>query len=126
MLLPFKFGLGGRVGSGKQWMSWISLADEVAAIRHIIDTPSLGGPVNLTAPTPVTNAEFTETLGRVLGRPTILPTPLLPLRLRYGRELVDTLLLESKRVVPTRLEASGFAFSHPTLDSALRAVLDRH
>lgn len=126
MLLPFKLGLGGRIGSGKQWMSWIALPDEVAAIRHAIDSESLSGPLNLTAPNPVPNAEFVRTLGRVLGRPTVLPTPLLPLKLRYGAELVEALLLYSQRVLPARLEASGFAFEYPTLEVALRAVLDRH
>ena len=89
MLLPFKLGAGGRVGSGKQWMSWITLDDEVGAIMHAIESESLRGPVNLVAPTPVVNAEFTSTLGKVLHRPTVLPTPLLPLKLVYGAELVE-------------------------------------
>jgi len=125
MLLPFRLGLGGRIGSGKQWMSWIALADEVAAIRHTIDTVSLSGPVNLTAPTPVTNADFVHTLGRALHRPTVLPTPLFPLKARYGAELVESLLLSSQRVMPTRLEATGFSFRHSTLESALDAVTAR-
>jgi len=126
MLLPFRLGLGGRIGSGRQWMSWITLADHVAAIRHVIDTPSLRGAVNSTAPNPVPNSEFVRTLARVLRRPALLPTPLLPLKLRYGGELVETLLLYSMRVVPARLEESGFRFAHPRLEDALRAVLDRH
>jgi uncharacterized protein (TIGR01777 family) len=125
LLLPFRLGAGGRVGSGKQWMSWITLDDEIGAILHALGSPSLHGAVNLTAPNPVTNAELTATLGRVLHRPTVLPTPLLPLKLRYGAELVEVLLLVSQRVLPTRLSGDGFAFEHPALEAALRAVLAR-
>lgn len=125
LLLPFKLGLGGRLGTGTQYMSWISLPDEVAAIRTVIDDPSLGGPVNLTAPNPVTNAEFTATMGKVLGRPTFLPTPLAPLKLRYGAELVQHLLLDGQRVQPTKLEEAGFAFTHTELEPALRALLGK-
>lgn len=125
MLTPFKLGIGGRLGSGKQWMSWIALEDEVRAIRHAIESDALSGPVNATSPHPVTNLEFTKTLGDVLGRPTVLPTPLLPLKLVYGAELVESLLLFSQRVMPTRLEASGFTFAQPVLDGALRSVLRR-
>jgi uncharacterized protein (TIGR01777 family) len=123
MLPPFKLGLGGRQGSGKQWMSWIALADEVGAIRFAIENEALRGPVNFVAPNPVTNAEFAKTLGRALDRPAILPTPLLPLKLRYGAELVDTLLMGSQRVAPTRLQAAGYRFGFDTLDAALRAVV---
>ena len=125
LLLPFKLGLGGRLGKGTQYMSWITLDDEVAAIRKVIDDPSLGGPVNLTAPNPVTNAELTATMGKVLGRPTFLPTPLLPLKLRYGAELVQHLLLDGQRVQPAKLEAAGFAFGHTELEPALRALLGK-
>ena len=125
MLLPFKLGLGGRAGSGRQYRSWISLADEVAAIRRIIDDPSLGGPVDLTAPHPVTDAEFAETLGRVLHRPTVLPTPIPVLKVRYGSELVQHLLLDGQRVVPQKLLDSGFTFAHPDLETGLRAILHR-
>jgi hypothetical protein len=125
LLLPFKLGLGGRLGTGTQYMSWITLADEVGAIRAIIDDPTLGGPVNLTAPNPVTNAEFTATMGKVLGRPTAIPTPLLPLRLRYGRELVQHLLLDGQRVLPTKLTDAGYAFGHTELEPALRALLGK-
>jgi uncharacterized protein (TIGR01777 family) len=123
MLLPFKLGIGGKQGSGKQWMSWIALADEIAAIRFAIDDERVRGPVNLVAPNPVTNAEFAQTLGHALHRPTVLPTPLLPLKLRYGSELVETLLLGSQRVVPKRLEAVNFGFTSPVLASALEAML---
>lgn len=125
MVTPFKLGVGGRIGSGEQYMSWISLGDEVRAVEHILQEASLSGPVNLTAPHPVTNAEFTKTLGAVLGRPTVLPTPLFPLKAVYGAELVEHLLLDSQRVLPARLLASGFEFRHPTLEAALRAVLGR-
>ena len=123
MVLPFKLGLGGRIGSGKQYMSWIGLADEVGAIVHTITTSELSGPVNATAPTPVTNSEFTAALGHVLKRPTLLPTPVPALKLRYGSELVDHLLVEGQRVVPDRLEATGYEFVQPDLDGALRANL---
>jgi uncharacterized protein (TIGR01777 family) len=122
MLLPFKLGLGGRVGSGRQWMSWIALDDEVGAILHALDHDDVAGACNLVAPNPAPNAEFTATLGRVLHRPTVLPTPLIPLKLRYGGELVEQLLLYSQRVRPGRLLDSGYSFRHPSLDDALRAV----
>jgi uncharacterized protein len=123
MLTPFKLGIGGKQGTGKQWMSWIARDDEIAAIRAAIDDERLDGPLNLTAPNPVTNQEFAQTLGRVLHRPTVLPTPLLPLKLRYGSELVETLLLGSQRALPKRLEAGGFAFKYPVLEPALDAML---
>jgi uncharacterized protein len=126
LLLPFRLGLGGRIASGRQYMSWISIDDEVGAILHALTQDGVAGPVNLTGPAPVTNDEFTKTLGRVVRRPTVIPTPLLPLRARYGRELVQHLLVEGQRVLPKRLEASGYAFEHPTLEDALRAVVDRH
>lgn len=120
----FRFGLGGRLGSGKQHLSWISLPDEVGAIVHLL-TADLDGPVNTTAPEPVTNAEFTKTLGRVLGRPTALPVPPFGPRLLLGREMADELLFTSIRALPTKLLGSGYEFGHPTLEVALRAVLDR-
>ena len=123
MLVPFKLGAGGKQGSGKQWMSWITLEDEVAALRAAIDDERLAGPVNLTAPNPVTNAEFAQTLGHVLHRPTFLPTPMFALRLRYGGELVSSLLLAGQRVVPSRLVAIGFSFRHPVLQTALEAIV---
>ncbi len=122
MLLPFKLGFGGRVGPGTQWMSWISMADEIAALVHLLEG-DLSGPVNLTAPNPVTNGEFVKTLGRVLKRPTVLPTPLLPVKARFGSELVESLLLYSQRIVGVKLLESGFEFRHPRLDSALEAAV---
>jgi uncharacterized protein (TIGR01777 family) len=123
MALPFKLGLGGRIGSGKQYMSWIALEDEIGAILHAISTPILRGPVNATAPTPVTNAEFTAALGHVLKRPTLLPTPIPALKLVYGAELVDHLLIEGQRVVPDQLESTAYTFTHAGLDGALRSIL---
>jgi hypothetical protein len=123
MLLPFRLGLGGKQGSGKQWMSWIAIDDHVAAMRAALDDERLRGPVLLTAPNPVTNADFAHGLGHVLHRPTVLPTPMLPLKLRYGGELVDTLLLSGQRATPTRLEAVGFRFEYPVLEPALESML---
>jgi uncharacterized protein len=125
MIPPFKLGLGGRSGSGRQYMSWVAIDDELGAILHAIKTPTIAGPMNATAPTPVTNLEFTTALGRVLGRPTKLPTPMPALRLVYGRELVQKLLLEGQRVMPARLEGTGYRFERPDLAFALRAMLGR-
>jgi hypothetical protein len=124
MLLPFRLGAGGRLGHGKQWMSWVALDDAVGAIHHALVTDALEGPVNVVAPNPVTNAEFTRTLGRVLKRPTIVPVPAFGARLALG-ELADALLLASTRVLPRRLQQTGYAFAHPTLESALRHQLGR-
>jgi uncharacterized protein (TIGR01777 family) len=126
MLLPFRLGLGGKQGSGRQWMSWITLDDEIAALRAAIEDPRLSGPVDLTSPNPVTNADFAHALGHVLRRPTVLPTPMLPLKLRYGGELVDSLLLAGQRVRPARLEAIAFPFRYPVLQPALEAILSDH
>ena len=104
-------------------MSWITLADTVAAIRRSIDDATLHGAVNLAAPNPVRNAEFAKTLGKVLHRPTVLPTPMLPLKVRFGAELVEKLLLVSQRVEPQRLQAAGFEFAHPTLEVGLQSLL---
>lgn len=124
MLTPFRLGLGGVIGGGAQWMSWIALDDVIGALRHALGTDALRGPVNAVAPAPVTNAEFTRTLGRVLRRPTLVPMPAFAARLALG-EMADELLLSSQRVLPTRLLASGFAFGYPTLESALRHELGR-
>jgi uncharacterized protein (TIGR01777 family) len=122
-LLPFKLGIGGRLGRGRQWLSWISLHDEVAALLHILEARDLRGPVNVTSPQPVTNAEFTATLGRVLKRPTFMPVPNVALHLLFGREMTEEMLLGGQRVVPAALEASGFAFEHPQIEPALRHEL---
>jgi uncharacterized protein len=126
MLLPFRLGLGGRIASGRQYMSWISIDDEVGAILHALTEERVAGPANLTGPAPVTNADFTKTLGRVLRRPAVIPAPLLPVRARYGSELVQHLLVEGQRVLPKRLEETGYRFAHQTLEEALRAAVDRH
>jgi len=124
-LLPlFKVGAGGKFGSGRQWWSWISLDDEIAAIRHLIDHP-VSGPVNLTAPNPETNAAFTKVLGRVLGRPSFLAVPAFGPKLLVGGELAEALLFTSAKVLPEALESSGFTFAHPDLESALRSVLGK-
>ena len=123
MLLPFKLGLGGRIGSGEQYMSWITLDDHVRAILHLLATDAVSGPVNLTAPNPATNAEFTHALGGAVHRPTVLPTPLLPLKAVYGSELVEHLLVNGQRVVPRVLESTGYEFAHAEIDGAFRAVL---
>jgi uncharacterized protein len=122
MLLPFKLGAGGRVSSGRQWWSWIAMDDLVAALRFALTTDSLRGPVNGTSPHPVTNYEFTKTLGRVLGRPTIFPMPGFAAKLALG-EMAEDLLLASARVLPRRLQESGFSFRFPELESALRHEL---
>jgi uncharacterized protein len=124
MLTPFRMGIGGRVGSGKQWMSWIALEDVVNGLKFLIADKPVQGPVNFVAPNPVTNAEFTKTLGRVLSRPTLFPVPAFGARLVFG-ELADALLLSSQRVEPSVLEDKGFLFSWPTLEPALRHVLDK-
>lgn len=122
-LTPFKLGMGGRLGSGRQWLSWVSLDDEVGGIEHALATPSLAGPLNLTAPAPVTNAEFTKVLGRVLGRPTVLPVPTPALWAVFGREMVAEMLLSGQRVLPTVLLGSGYTFRHPELRAALGEML---
>jgi uncharacterized protein (TIGR01777 family) len=120
-----RFGILGTLGGGQQWMSWISLTDEVAAIRFLLE-PGCGvrGPVNLTAPAPVTNAVFTRALGRVLHRPTILPIPGFGPKLVLGSELAEALLLEGQRVLPDVLIDAGFEFRHPELEPALHELLD--
>lgn len=122
MLPPFRAGIGGRVGSGKQWMSWIDLGDLVGAIQHIMRSESLAGPVNLVGPDPVTNIQFTKTLASVLHRPALFPVPAFVMRLAFG-EMADELLLASDRVEPKRLLDSGYAFQFPTLRSSLEHIL---
>ncbi|CAN5567751.1 TIGR01777 family oxidoreductase [soil metagenome] len=120
----FKLGLGGKFGKGSQWQSWISLDDQVAAIEHLLSS-DVSGPVNMTAPTPVTNAEFTSTLARVLTRPAVLPIPKFAPKIVLGGELVETLLYEGQKALPRVLEGDGYSFTHPVLETALRALLDR-
>lgn len=122
LLLPFKLGLGGRTGSGRQWWPWISIDDWVGAARFLI-AGDVRGPVNMVGPEPVRNRDFTAALGSVLRRPTILPTPGFAPRLMLGKELADSLLYASHRNVPAVLEAAGYDFRHPDVTSAFRAVL---
>jgi uncharacterized protein len=124
MLLPFRLGIGGRIGSGRQYMSWVALDDVVGAIVHALTTENLRGAVNVVAPHPVTNLEFTKTLGRVLSRPTIFPMPAVAARAVLG-EMADALLLSGQRVRPAKLLGAGYAFLFPTLAPALCHVLQR-
>ena len=122
MLPIFRLGLGGPLGSGRQWMSWISLQDAVAAILFLLQTLPVSGPVNLCAPNPVTNAEFTRALGRIVHRPAIFPAPAFALRLALG-EMADEALLSSARVYPAKLTSAGFRFTHPSITQGLAAAL---
>jgi len=122
MLLPFRLGLGGRLGTGRQYMSWIVLDDLLRALIHCIESESLAGPLNAVTPRPVTNREFSKTLGKILGRPALLPVPAPLLRLLLG-PMADELLLSSARVEPAALLDSGFVFEQENLTAALRSVL---
>jgi uncharacterized protein (TIGR01777 family) len=124
MLPPFRMGVGGKVGDGKQYMSWIALDDVMGAIHHVLITDRLIGPLNAVAPNPVTNSEFTKTLGRVLSRPTLFPVPAAAARIAFG-EMADALLLASARVIPARLVETGYQFRYPELEGALRHLLGR-
>ncbi|NIR51623.1 TIGR01777 family protein [candidate division KSB1 bacterium] len=123
MLLPFKIGAGGIVGSGDQYWSWVALDDVIGAIEHAITTESLKGPMNVVAPNPVTNREFTRVIGKVLSRPTILPMPKFAARVALG-EMADALLLASARVDSSKLRSSGYEFQFSDLEEALRHLLD--
>ena len=125
LLTPFRLGLGGNLGDGTQFMSWISLEDTVGAIHHALVTRTIEGPVNATAPHPVTNATFAKTLGRVLSRPAFLPLPKAAARLLVGKDQADEMLFVGSRVLPSKLEASGYTFRHPELEGALRALLGK-
>lgn len=122
MLPVFRSGFAGCLGSGRQWMSWMTIDDVVRAVRHILQTGSLHGPVNLVTPTPVTNADFTRALAHALRRPAVLPVPRFALRLAFG-DMAEEALLSSVRALPERLAASGFQFNHPEINAALRAIL---
>jgi hypothetical protein len=125
MLPVFRLGLGGTLGSGRQWVSWISLDDVIAAILFILETPTVAGPVNLTSPNPVTNGQLTRALSAALHRPAVLPAPAFALRLALG-QMADEALLASARAVPSRLLAAGFQFAHPTVAQALAAAFAPH
>ena len=119
----FRFGIGGRLGSGRQWLSWISLPDEVGVVLHALDEPAVQGPVNATAPAPVTNRTFTRALGLALHRPAVMAVPGLALRIALGSDLATEMVLAGQRVVPSRLTTTGYAFAHPDIDGALAALL---
>jgi len=125
MLPPFRMGVGGNIGSGRQWSSWIDIGDVVAAILHVIKTDTLRGPVNVVGPNPVRNVEFTKTLAAVLSRPAILPLPAFAARLVFG-QMADEFLLASQRVEPAKLSASGYVFKRPELRAALEAILEQN
>jgi uncharacterized protein (TIGR01777 family) len=122
MLLPFRLGLGGKLGSGSQYMSWLALDDAVQIIRHALQSPELTGPVNAVAPNPVTNLEFTKALGRALSRPTLLPMPAFAARLAFG-EMAEALLLSSTRVLPEKLRKSHYPFVHKEIGPTLKTLL---
>jgi len=124
MVLPFRMGVGGRLGSGRQWMSWVMLEDVVEVIRYAIDAADLVGPVNVVSPNPVRNSDFTTALGQVLHRPTLFPAPGFALRVALG-EMADALLLSSQRVLPQKLQTLGYPFFHQSLEPALQTVLGR-
>jgi uncharacterized protein (TIGR01777 family) len=123
IVLPFRFFAGGKIGSGKQWMSWISLDDVIEILRFALENGNVRGPINIISPQPVQNAEFTKTLANVLHRPALFPAPPFALRLALG-EMADALLLSSQRVLPKKLESLGYRFLHADLKSALAAVLN--
>jgi uncharacterized protein len=125
LLLPFQLGLGGPIGSGRSYWSWITLEDLIAAYRFAIARESVSGAINAAAPNPVTNREFARTLGAVLGRPAVLPVPQVALRLVFGREAADDAMLSGSRLQPARLQAAGFRFQFPELEPALRHELGR-
>jgi hypothetical protein len=120
----FKLGGGGKIGSGRQWWSWVALDDVVGSILHALTDEGVEGPVNVGSPNPMTNAEYTKVLGKVLGRPTVLPLPAPAARIMLG-EVADALLLASQRMQPARLQDSGYAFRYPQLEGALRHLLGR-
>jgi uncharacterized protein (TIGR01777 family) len=121
--MPFRFGLGGPLGSGRQYWPWIHLKDWVDLVRFVIATPAASGAINATGPNPVTNAEFTKVLGRAMHRPAFMPAPGFALRLALG-EMADALVLSGQRAVPAKAERLGFVFSYPRVDQALPAVLN--
>lgn len=124
MLTPFRMGIGGRVGDGRQWMSWIALEDVVNGLKFVMRDRAVSGPVNFVSPHPVTNSEFTKSLGHVLARPTLFPVPAFGARLAFG-EMADALLLSSQRVAPTVLVSRGFAPLWPRLEPALKHLLHK-
>lgn len=123
MMLPFRFGVGGKLGSGEQWMSWITLDDAIGAILLALKNESTSGALNVVAPQPLQNAAFTKALAKVMHRPAIFPAPAFALRLVLGRKMADALLLGSQRAMPEKLQGCGYQFQYPALDGALHAIL---
>jgi uncharacterized protein (TIGR01777 family) len=119
MLTPFKMGLGGKIGSGKQYISWVAIEDSVAAMKLALTDEAIHGPLNVVSPKPVTNERFTRALGEVLSRPTVMAMPAFAARLAFG-EMADEMLLVSQKVMPKRLQAAGFQFEYPDLETALQ------
>lgn len=124
MLTPFRLGLGGRIGSGEQYMPWVAVDDYVRGVEFLVDETDMDGPVNMVAPNPVPNAEFTETLGDVLNRPTFLPVPSFGAKMVFGGEMAEEMLLAGQRVRPTKLREAGFEWRCPELEPALQEALD--
>jgi hypothetical protein len=122
MLPIFRLGLGGKLGNGRQWISWIGIGDAIAGLLFVLDTPALTGPVNLTAPNPVTNAGFTIALAKQLGRPAFLPVPAFAARLAFG-QMAEEALLASARIFPRKLQDAGFGFTRPVIEDALAEAL---
>jgi uncharacterized protein len=125
ILPPFRVGLGGRIGSGKQWLPWIHMEDEIGLIRHALANEGISGPLNAVAPEPVTHGEFSRAIGETLGRPTVMKAPVFALRLALG-DVVDEVLLASQRVMPVRTLETGYAFRHPLLRPAMEDILGKH
>jgi uncharacterized protein (TIGR01777 family) len=125
MMLPFRLFAGGKIGSGQQWMSWISLEDVVEILRLALENGHVRGPINVISPQPVQNAKFTKTLASAMHRPAIFPAPAFALRLALG-EMADALLLSSQRVLPKRLQKLGYNFQHPDLAAALKTILKQN
>lgn len=124
MLLPFQLGLGGPIGSGRQYLSWIAIEDVTGALRFALDHKKIEGPMNVVAPNPVSNRTFTQTLGRVLRRPAIVPLPAFAVKIALGKEAANEMLLASQRAIPGKLQAAGFQFQQPELEGALREILE--
>jgi uncharacterized protein (TIGR01777 family) len=125
MMVPFRFGAGGPVGTGRQYLPWIHRRDWIDLVRFVMHTPAASGAVNATAPNPVTSAEFAAALGRVMHRPAFMPAPAFALKLLLGEEMATALLLSGQRVVPARAEQLGFTFSYKNVEDALRSILSK-
>jgi len=123
MVLPFRLGVGGRIASGQQWMPWVAIDDVVEIVKFVLSTRDMGGPINIVAPEPVRNVEFTRALANALHRPALFPAPAIALKLALGQEMAEALLLSSYRVVPAALTRIGYRFLHSQLPPALKTIL---